>query len=260
MFWHHLNLNNRNPSFRGGESTIGTHTIDVRFPELRRDGEDGPLVSYVGERDLYREANLLDEGIARRWGKENVPHAAPNVVPPSEEHARLYRCAWSAETDTVTRDRLAHFLRTGRLDTRFIPGALGKAVDILKVTAGLDSASVVKERWEDLPKEPYIEWAPFSEAARPPFLSAHGRKDIRRSIFGNYLYIHQPEYRHNGVTSIHEPAVEGDVVSYRYNMRFKYISVGSLRRLFANDTPSNLAPRFVAEYLNSLDESQLHTL
>jgi len=214
---------------------------------------DPELITVTSPNDYESEQTGLEQAFTRLWPQTSHPFAAPKVVGRQGLDNEL---EWSAKVDTVTRDRLAHFLRSERLHRRELVGAVGKAVDVLGIRSGLVGQSEATDKWATEPERPFVSHLDFRLALLTSELSGNAQRVIRERISGllrNMVIIGQ--YRN---TSAPQMIVEGNARFELHNdllaVQFDRIAVESLERVFDGTSKSkNKSPRaFLKSYLSGV--------
>ncbi|MGH7234392.1 MAG: hypothetical protein ACREF7_03030, partial [Candidatus Saccharimonadales bacterium] len=244
---------------RDGQSTVVNSGQHAYLLPHNMDESRYKLVEYIGKTRNDLEARLTEEAFAKLWPRTTYPFTAPKIerAPDSEKYSK-----WVARVDDVTRDRLAHYLRSHSFDKRLIPGALGKAMDVLNLRAGLVEADDINAKWNSEPISRFVDYEALRKAAKDEGLTRHAKDAISREI-GSSLYT----MARDGVIPIYHPEVivEGDVrlvCDPYFNVRFDYIALESLEHLF-DKVPSTrfkasraFIRSFIADFMEREREDQ----
>lgn len=216
-----------------GGVTVSSYLPAMYGPKNEKGLGSSRLDYYQGPQDTGRDMATINAALERLWPRTPYPFATPAIV--SGDHSEPQAINWMLEPGPVTRERLAHFLRTSRLDRHETHGALGKALDVLNVSAGLTETAAALERAAAEPAYEFVDYKRLRAAAKASGLTRYAIDDIRSRIHMSLT----GQSRH-GRPSPYWPevVVEGEVTvgifpRTLFDVRFEQIAVESLEGLFA---------------------------
>lgn len=251
--------------WRGNVSLSSSELSDMLYEHKRKGNQVmGYDCNFAGGFHAPAEATELRGILAGGWdgpgwpGTE-YPFREPDIRSIDDDSPE----AWRIVAGDVTQERLAHFLHARGLSHGLLPGAIGKAADVLNVRAGLVPQEVAAEVWAAEPGYQYVTFKEFLDAAREADVSKYAVRKMREMVSVNLNQgLHEGSVGHSALNL--NAVVDGDVRVQRtdlkdYNVvKFRDIAVPSLQmiREFLRASGSLvLAQDFIGDYVADIAQS-----